>query len=114
MRYARRLRAESPAIDPSICPHAKLGAGIEQGRTPALYRAPRCAGGDHPDPAQRRGHGEYHAVRLRAEGRDRDPQRRPGPEIMDLARFLRAMGARIQRGSSTVRIEGGRGTLPRL
>ena len=34
------------------------------------------------------------------------------PEIVDLARFLRAMGARIQgEGSSTVRIEGGRGTL---
>ena len=34
------------------------------------------------------------------------------PEIVDLARFLHAMGARIQgEGSSTVRIEGGRGTL---
>lgn len=34
------------------------------------------------------------------------------PEIVDLARFLCAMGAHIQgEGSSTVRIEGGRGTL---
>lgn len=34
------------------------------------------------------------------------------PEIVDLARFLRAMGVRIQgEGSGTVRIEGGRGAL---